>query len=198
MGKVKVEFSLPIAILGAVIVTACNLPGSTLIPIFGTLITAGTFLFPLTFILFDLNTYFYGPTSTQKIILYIVYSQILLFLITFGISYVGHTDIYSMSLRVIIGSVITFFGSSFTDTYIFSKINEKLNKKKLWFSVNFSSILGQIFDTAMFSLIVFVGILPYDQIIKSGMLIFLMKTLSGILLTPCLYPIKYMIEKTKN
>lgn len=198
MGKIEPKFSLLIAILSAVVVTACNLPGSALVSVFGNIMTVGTFLFPLTFILFDLNTYFHGPDSTRKMIRYIVYSQIFLFLITWSIGHIANTDVYSMALRVITGSIVAFFVSSLIDTCLFSKMNTHLNRKKLWLSVNLSSVFSQLFDTAIFSAIVFTTILPTDQIIKSGMIILLIKIVSGLVLTPSLYVIKSMIEKTKN
>jgi uncharacterized integral membrane protein (TIGR00697 family) len=193
MGKLKTDNSLILPIMATAVVTACNLPGSALLSVFGTIITAGTLFFPLALILFDLNTYFYGAKSTQKALFYIVISQILVFIITGLISLIAQTDTYVMSLRVIAGSIIAFFISSNMDVKVFTHLNNKFSRKKLWLSVNASNFISQFIDTAIFSFIVFIGVLLLADVIQSGLLIFTIKMLSSIVLTPCLYLIKHLI-----
>jgi uncharacterized integral membrane protein (TIGR00697 family) len=152
----------------------------------------------LAFILFDLNTYFYGAKTTRKALLYITLSQTFVFAMTWLISIMSGTDVYHMSLRVITGSIIAFFVSSTIDVNVFSQLNTLFSNKRLWASVNISNLLSQFIDTFIFSLVVFVGVLSLNQIIVSGALMFLIKILSGIVLTPCLYLIKSLLGLKRN
>ena len=115
------------------------------------------------------------------------------FFITLVIGYVTNTAEYIMPLRVITGAAFGGFLSSLF------RLNTRMKNSKIWLSCNVSSIIGQVVDTTTFSFVTFYGLLSqFYYIWKSAIVIFLIKIISGIILTPKLHIIKTKIESLKN
>lgn len=124
------------------------------------------FVLPLTFSINDVVTEVYGKDRAKNIIrsgLYILIGLAAFTLLSISLPPAGrfmvtnpaYQEVFSKSLRIMIASLVAFFLSERFDVYVFSKIREKLGKRRLWLRNNLSNFLGQLFDTTIFMFLAF-------------------------------------------
>ncbi len=139
-----------------------------LINIFGFQInqTVSIFVFPLIFILNDIVNEVFGPERARSIIrsslvvifLIFIYSVIATMIppsSRFASSENAYDQIFGLSARFSLASLIAFISSDFLDVYIFSKLRKSLGKNGLWLRVNVSNFLSQFVDTVVFMVLAF-------------------------------------------
>lgn len=139
-----------------------------LINIFGFQInqTVSIFVFPLIFIFNDIVNEVYGPERARSIIrsslLVILFIFIYSIIATalppssrFAASENAYDEIFGLSARFSLASLIAFISSDFLDVYIFAKMRKALGKKGLWLRVNVSNFLSQFIDTVVFMVLAF-------------------------------------------
>jgi len=67
----------------------------------------------------------------------------------------AYDTIFGLTARFAFASLTAFTIAEFMDIYIFSKIREKLGKKKLWLRTNASNVISQFLDTTIFITLAF-------------------------------------------
>lgn len=178
---------------------AANTLGIKLMPfLFGTTLSVGVFCFPIVFIMTDMIGEVYGKKMAKNFVLAGVIS-ILLFLFYSFISTVtpwaneglwvkdGYNQIFGLSARFSIASVIAFVIGEYQDVIAFFFFKNRIGEKKFWLRSNLSNIWSQLLDTVIFMLIAFVGIYPLKTILLIIIPWWLFKVLMGILYTPLSY-----------
>ena len=94
-------------------------------------------------------------------------------------------------MRVAGASLVAYLISQTLDVYIFHKIKEKLpDTKWLWVRNNVATIISQIFDTAIFVSIAFIGVMDSDIIWQIFISTFIIKMMVALLDTPFVYLVK--------
>ena len=124
------------------------------------------FVFPLLFIFNDIVNEVYGPERARSIIR----SSLVVILLLFGYSLLStslppssrfastenaYDQIFGLSARFSLASLIAFISSDFLDVYIFARMRRALGKKGLWLRVNISNFISQLADTAVFMTLAF-------------------------------------------
>lgn len=176
-----------------------------LINIFGFQInqSVSIFVFPFIFILNDIVNEVFGPERARSIIrssLIVILFIFVYSLITtaipassrFAASENAYDQIFGLSARFSLASLIAFISSDFLDVYIFAKMRKALGKKGLWLRVNVSNFLSQFIDTVVFMVLAFWAL---DMSFSSnftfilGLLIpyWIVKCLISIIETPLVY-----------
>lgn len=128
--------------------------------------TVSIFVFPLIFIFNDIINEVYGPERARSIIRASLVVILLLFaysvLVTllppssrFASSENAYDQIFGLSARFSLASLIAFVSSDFLDVYIFAKMRKALGKSGLWLRVNVSNFLSQFVDTVVFMVLAF-------------------------------------------
>lgn len=161
MKKLDLLLSLYIA---SIIVS--ELMGSKTFTALGITASVAIFTLPLTFSINDVVTEVYGKNRAVSFVKsgFIV----LLFLLMFNIlalwlpasarfqkSEAAYQLVFAKSLRITVASLIAFWLGERFDVIVFSKIREKLGKRKLWLRNNVSNFVGQLFDTSLFMFLAF-------------------------------------------
>lgn len=100
--------------------------------------------------------------------------------------------IFSFNVRITIGSLLGFVTSQFIDTIIFHKLQKKYNK--LWLSNNASTMICQLIDTIIFTLITYTGVMEFNVILNIMISIYILKIIVAI----CDTPFMYISTKIKN
>jgi uncharacterized integral membrane protein (TIGR00697 family) len=120
----------------------------------------------LFFLINDIVNEVYGPERTRSIIRASLVVILLIFLYSllvtalppssrFISSEKAYDQIFSLSARFSLASLVAFICSDFLDVYIFARMRKSLGKKGLWIRVNVSNFLSQFIDTITFMLLAF-------------------------------------------
>ena len=172
-----------------------NIQTVKIVDLFGIETALGTILYGSTFLATDILNYKYGVKESRKTIPYGFAAMIIMtiFMIICLIykpsindfSQNSLTTIFSFNIRVTIASLIAFGVSQFIDTYLFDKLQKKYHK--LWLSNNFSTMVCQIFDTIIFTLITYLGTMDLITILEIMGSMYVFKVVIALCDTPFMY-----------
>jgi hypothetical protein len=188
----------------ASLVTA-NMIGSKLVVVFGITVSIGAFIIPVTFVLTDLMTELYG----KKLVSTVVFIGVFIQLYVLALVWLGglipsaasrnldlaYAQMFSLTPRMIVASIIAYTISQVLDIKIFLWIKKKTQGKHLWLRNNVSSMLSLLLDSFVFIFIFLYGILPIPELVKTSFSIFLIKILMTVCDTPFVYLGKYCLEE---
>jgi uncharacterized integral membrane protein (TIGR00697 family) len=127
----------------------------------------GTVLFPLSYIFGDILTEVYGYQRSRRVIWTGLVSNLLM---AGFFSLIGwlpadpewiHQEAYQVILlytpRIIAASTVAYFLGEFTNSYILSKMKIASGGRHLWQRALGSTVVGQLLDTGVFTVIAFYG-----------------------------------------
>ena len=151
----------------------CNLVANKFISIdlgFHTfVISAGVLPYPLTFLVTDLLSEFYGKRRTNIVVL----SGFAILLFVLGVLWLGaqfpaiagspvsdaaYSQVFGNSQRVILASMAAYLVAQLVDVRLFHFWKDLTKGQHLWVRNNFSTMLSQFVDTVLV-----VGIIFYDR-----------------------------------
>lgn len=184
-----------------------NITSSKIVALGNISFDGGTLLFPLAYLFGDILTEIYGLSRARRVI-WIGFGANILMVATFWI--VGslpadpvwglqesYNSILGFVPRIVLGSLFAYLVGEFLNAYIFSWIKIKTGETKLWLRAIGSTIIGQFFDTTIFLLIAFAGILPWDLILIIWITNYIFKVGIEVILLPITYKILRFL-KTKE
>ncbi len=102
--------------------------------------------------------------------------------------------IFSFLPRIALASLAAYFISQMHDVWIFAKLKKKMKGKKLWLRNNLSTILSQLIDNIIFTLIAFVGIFSWNIMLQ----IFITSYIMKVIVAACDTPFIYWAKKIKK
>jgi uncharacterized integral membrane protein (TIGR00697 family) len=193
---------LQVAISTAIILA--NIQGPKLTVIFGVETTMGVIFYSSIFFATDVLSENYGKKEANKAVwMGFVVSVIVLFMLSFAVMYLP-TDLseaagFSQPLHdafvvianfaplMVFGSLTAYLISQKFDVWAFHKIKSMTGEKYLWLRNNGSTILSQMLDTAIFSLIIWSGKVGIKQALALGFAKFVFKIVIALIDTAFLY-----------
>lgn len=171
-------------------------------------IDGGGLLFPLTYIFGDILTEVYGYKRTRKAIWLGLSANLLMasMFMLVGIlppaadwpNQDAYMAILGQSSRIVLASVTAYAIGEFINSFILAKMKIWTKGKLLWSRTIGSTIVGEAFDTTVFMVIAFWGVLPTDLFILVGLSGYLLKVAIEILFTPFTYLIINFLKKKEN
>ena len=162
-------------------------------------ISVGVLLYPITFLVMDLITEFYGKNTANYVIKVGIFVSLMLMLLIFVADLCSATiwspvdnatfnRVFSVYGIGAMASLVANFMAQTLDVAIFSKLKEITNSKHLWLRNNVSTILGQLIDTlCVVSILCFYNIIPFDKFNIIVINSFLFKTICALIDTPFCY-----------
>ncbi len=171
------------------------------VTLFGIEATLGNIMYGTIFLATDALSEKYGKKSAQKAV-YLGFFTLAVSIIIMQLALKfnpnqydtaqPHLDaIFGFYLRVAGASLVAYLISQTLDVYIFHKIKDKLpDTKWLWVRNNVATIISQIFDTAIFVSIAFIGVMDSDIIWQIFISTFIIKMMVALLDTPFVYLVK--------
>lgn len=171
-------------------------------------IDGGGLLFPLTYIFGDILTEVYGYKRTRKAI-WMGFGANLLMAGTFMLvgflppapdwpNQDAYMAILGQSSRIVLASVTAYFVGEFINSFILAKMKIITKGKFLWTRTIGSTVFGEAFDTAIFMIIAFWGVLPFELFIAVGISGYLLKVAIEVLFTPFTYLMINFLKKKEN
>lgn len=171
-------------------------------------IDGGGLLFPLTYIFGDILTEVYGYKKTRKAIWLGLSANLLMaaMFMLVGImppavdwpNQEAYMTILGQSSRIVLASVTAYFIGEFINSFILAKMKILTRGKLLWSRTIGSTLVGEAFDTTIFMIIAFWGVLPWDLFILVGLSGYLLKVAVEVLFTPFTYLIINFLKKKEN
>ncbi|MDG1437174.1 MAG: queuosine precursor transporter [Rickettsiaceae bacterium] len=170
-------------------------------------VSVGVLLYPITFLISDLVTEFYGQ-GKAKFMVNIAVLCSLIVLVLIGISdYLSatswskiddklfHTVFNSYGIAAVASIIANYLGQ-ICDITVYAYFKKLTNGKHLWLRNNLSTILGQLIDSVtVVTILCFFVVIPWSQfsiVIYSS---FLFKFLAALADTPFCYLGHYLMSK---
>lgn len=185
-----------------------NLAATKLIA-FGPIITdGGAVLFPLIYIFNDVLTEVYGYKQARRAI-WIGFAVMLLAVVAFTIvrylpgaaEYTAQSSyeaVLGFFPRIVLASLSAYLVGSFLNSYVLAKLKVRTKGKQLWLRLIGSTFVGEFFDTVVFALIAFGGILGFGDMITFILIGWLFKTGVEVVLLPLTYRVIAYIKKAEG
>ena len=177
---------------------AANTLGLKIMPFFfNSHLTVAIFTFPVVFLMTDVIGEVYGKKIPKQFVLAGVIST-LLFIIYNIISVSlpwssaggwvkeGYNQVFAISLRMSIASILAFTIGEYQDVFTFFFFKAKIGKY-FWLRSNLSNIWSQFLDSIIFMSIAFWGVYPIHSLISITITLWIFKVIMGILYTPLSY-----------
>ena len=169
---------------------------------------AGTILFPLSYIFADILTEVYGYRNARRVIWSWFFSIIFMALVIMLVWILpwasdrqfqaDYDNILGFTPRIVLASLVAYFFWEFSNSYILSKLKIFFKWKKLWIRTIGSTIVGELFDTLIFTLIAFYWIYAQSLLISIIVSNYVFKLWVEVLFTPVTYRIVSLLKKAEN
>ncbi len=168
---------------------------------------AGTVVFPFAYMLGDVLTEVWGYKTARRIILTAFFCNILLVLCTrIGVwlpsphyldeTAAAYNTVFNYVPRIVVGSLVGFLLGELSNAWLMERIKKITHGRRLWVRTIGSSVAGCLFDTLLFVLIAFAGVLPPDDLLKMIVLQYCMKLgIEALFGTPMAYAFIIWIKK---
>ena len=181
--------------LFVVLLILSNLIAARLIEIGGLILPSAIVVFPVTYVIGDIITEIFGfkPMRTvvwAALLLNSVFIIVGLLAISlpapFGAENIAAYDVvFGFAPRILLASMVAFFFGSITSSFVLDKMKLTKRWNKFLFSrIAVSTLVGQLFDTCLFILIAFVGLLNTQTIFIMIIVQFSVKVIYEILFSP--------------
>lgn len=172
-----------------------NIVSAKVVSFFGLVIPAAIVAYPLTFLMTDVIGEIWGKEEANKTVklglvcqiisVILIALSILLPVAPFADNQTEFKAIMGQSFRVVGASLIGYMIAQFNDVFIFHKLKEKTGEKHRWLRNNLSTMVSQLFDTAIFITIAFIGAVPNIFVMIASQ--YLIKVIYALLDTPFFY-----------
>lgn len=199
-GKIGLYVWVPISTILA------NIQVVMLVNIFGLDSTLGNILYAGGFLITDILSENYGRKSAQLAVKIGFFSLVATTLIMqTAIHFIpleegkeifnSVKNIFDLLPRLAVASLIGYLVSQFHDVWLYEKIKNKFpSKKYIWLRNNGSTMLSQILDNTLFSIIAFYGVFPNQVILEIFISTYMIKFIVSICDTPFVYLADYLYK----
>ncbi len=197
-----------ITVFFVVFLLISNVVASKILMLGPLAIDGGGLLFPLTYIFGDVLTEVYGFKKTRKAIWLGLGANLLMAVVFMIVGALppaadwpnqdAYMAILGLTPRIVLASVTAYFIGEFVNSVVLAKLKVYTKGKMLWTRTISSTILGQAVDTAVFMVIAFYGVLPWDLFVAVGLSGYLLKVSVEVLFTPFTYLIINFLKKKEH
>ena len=180
--------------------------GATKFIDFGPIKTdGGAFLFPLTYILGDLLTEVYGFKAARRII-FTGFGIGILAGLTFWLVQISPAadgwenqaafeSILGFVPQIVAASVLAFLCGQLSNSWTLVWIKQRTNGNKLWARLIGSTIVGELVDTFVFTLVASLGRLNLSEFLNYLATGYFYKTMYEVILLPITYRVISAVKK---
>lgn len=180
----------------AIIAIATDMFANKMLSIGGLTLAGGILMIPFSFTIRDLIHKLIGFENVKKVvwttaIVNLAVALLLIVLDALPSAIEGQQEAWhalmGASWRVILASFIAQLVSDLGNTYVYQWVWNKLGDKHIWLRTVISNIPATFLDSALFSYIAFLGVLPAGVIWASVVSSFIVKYVLSLIATPLTY-----------
>jgi len=200
------KYYTPFAMLFVAVLIITNIITQKIVPIgFGLILTAGDFIYPITYIISMILTEVYGYALSRRVIwcglacnlliVGVVKFAIFLPAATIWTEQAQFANIIGRTTQLVFASFTAFVVGEFLNTYILAKLKVFTEGKYLWMRGFAATLIGQAIDSTVFTCIAFWHILHLHDAIVLNTTVYVSKILYLLVLTPLIYWLARFLKK---
>lgn len=169
------------------------------------IVTPGTFIYPLSFLVIDLLSEFYGFKLAKRAIYMSLFANlIIVILLSVSTQLPAIPDwslnefynlLISQVVSAVIASSLAFFLSEYVNSYILCTLKKLTSSRFLFVRVFFSTLAAAIIDSFVFCFIAFYGKMEFDSIVKMAVLQIIIKFFFAIFNVFPAYWCRYLFNR---
>lgn len=189
----------------AIATIIANIEATKCVDMFGISVTLGNVIYSTIFLATDILSEMYSGSEARKAVKIGFFSMVTFTILTqIDLIFIPNSqDLVNNSMHTIFGfmprlcfaSIFSYIISNTLDTYLYEYIKNKFPQDKfLWLRNNGSTMISQLVDSILFTLIAFAGIYSWKVVINLVIVTYAVKVVVAILDTPFIYIAK-RIEK---
>lgn len=189
----------------AIATIIANIEATKCVDMFGISVTLGNVIYSTIFLATDILSEMYSGSEARKAVKIGFFSMVTFTILTqIDLIFIPNSqDLVNNSMHTIFGfmprlcfaSIFTYIISNTLDTYLYEYIKNKFPQDKfLWLRNNGSTMISQLVDSILFTLIAFAEIYSWEVVINLVIVTYAVKVVVAILDTPFIYIAK-RIEK---
>ena len=176
---------------------------------FGPIITdGGAVLFPLAYIFGDILTEVYGYRYTRRAI-WVGFFVMLLAVAAFtAVRFLpaaggwtgqgAYVQILGFFPRIVVASLAAYLVGEFLNSFVLAKLKVRTAGRKMWLRFIGSTVVGEFFDTLVFGLIAFGGILGTKDMVVYLLIGWGFKTAVEVAMLPVTYRVVGWLKKRER
>lgn len=203
----SVWFVLVVALFITVLIVS-NVIASKITTVGPLSMSAAIVIFPISYIVADVLTEVYGYRHARRVIwLGFLCNLIMVVAILLAIwlppaPFWDKQDAYATVLgatpRLLIASLVAYLFGEFTNSFVLAKMKIMTQGRWLWSRTIGSTLVGQFVDTAIFTLIAFGGIIPFEALVTVIVMEWLFKTTYEAIATPITYLVVGFLKREEG
>lgn len=196
------------AVLFVAVLLISNVAAQKLITVGPFVFTSAIWIFPVSYIFGDILTEVYGYANTRKIIwMGFLASAIMAGFFSFIIQLPSapgwnNQAAFETTLmqvpRIVLASLVAYLFGEFSNSFVISKLKLKTHGNKMWMRFIASTVVGQFFDTVIFAVIAFWGVIPENIIITTIWSGYLFKVIYETIVSPLTVVIVNYVKKVEG
>ena len=165
-----------------------------------------TLLYPITFLITDIVGEIWGKERGFRLVLWGFYGNVILLLGSLFIlrapapGFFENQSAYQIVLgatpRIVLASMVAYLISQFHDVWSFAFLKEKTGGRYKWIRNNVSTMVSQLIDTGLFTVIAFSGVVPTGALWQIAVSQYLFKLVIALADTPFFYYATASIERS--
>lgn len=204
-GRIGLYIWIPISTILA------NIQVVMLVDLFGFGTTLGNTLYAGGFLVTDILAENYGREYAKRAVKIgffslIVMTVIMQIAVNFTpsdveegiLTFNGVKRIFDFMPRIVIASLISYWVSQTHDIWAYEKWRERFSERKhIWIRNNMSTMVSQLIDNSLFTIIAFWGIYPKEVLLEIFITTYFMKFIVAVFDTPFVYIASYLKSKKK-
>ena len=198
-------------IVVAVFVTcliAANIIAVKLVDLFGLILPAAIFIFPLSYITGDVLTEVYGYRQARKVI-WLGFLCNVIVVIAIWIAQVlpaasfwdgqkAYERILGYTPRILTASFLAYLVGEFANSFVLAKMKIATQGRWLWLRTIGSTLVGQGLDSAVFISLAFAGTIPVQALTQAIVTQWLVKSAYEAAVTPFTYLVVNFLKRKEG
>ncbi len=185
-----------------------NVVASKVVQMGPFIISGAEFIFPISYIVNDVLTEVYGYRRS-RIVIWIGFGANLLMVLAIQgaialppAPFWEHQEAYATVLgatpRLLVASLCAYLVGEFINAYVLAKMKILTKGRWLWTRTIGSTFVGQMFDTAIFSIVAFWGVIPLRELGIMILTVWFIKTAYEAFATPLTYAIVNFLKRREG
>jgi len=200
-------YDIIIAIFASILLIS-NLGATKLISIGPIITDGGAVLFPMAYIFSDILTEVYGYKYSRRAI-WTGFTVMLLAVFAFTIvrylpaapefnQQEAFNSILGFFPRIVLASLTAYLVGEFLNSFVLAKLKIRTKGKSLWLRLVSSTVVGEFFDTLIFGLVAFGGILGLDAMVNYLLVGWLFKVSVEVIFLPITYRVVAFLKRAEG
>ncbi|MCC7275677.1 MAG: queuosine precursor transporter [Alphaproteobacteria bacterium] len=206
-GAVSQRFLVVVALFVTCLVVA-NIVAVKLVAIGGLIVPAGVVVFPVTYILGDVLTEVYGYSRARRAIWLGFLCNLLAVAAIVVAGALPPADfwdgqpaferILGQAPRLLAASFVAYLVGEFVNAYVLARLKVAMEGRMLWVRTIASTLIGQLFDSAVFVALAFAGVMPPSLMAAAILTQWLFKSAYEAAATPVTYAVVGWLKRAEG